>query len=155
MLFNVMLECCSQRKNLHLHLVLASISWLPIECGHHLPHCDRLQSLHQGLCPPVEIQVTRPPLLSRPCCRRVKKECIDTIIGKSYVGDWFLFYLLGQNIDSVIFKVGQNLKQFKNTLYAFLSRHFLSSNNFASNHATDRTLSCKFSLLASSKFYVS
>ena len=38
-------------------------------------------------------------------CRRVKKECIDTIIGKSYVGDWFLFYLLGQNIDSVIFKV--------------------------------------------------
>lgn len=36
--------------------------------------------------------------------RRVKKECIDTIIGKSYVGDWFLFYLLGQNIDSVIFK---------------------------------------------------
>ena len=40
-------------------------------------------------------------------CRRVKKECIDTIIGKSYVGDWFLFYLLGQNIDSVIFKVGK------------------------------------------------
>ena len=37
--------------------------------------------------------------------RRVKKECIDTIVGKSYVGDWFLFYLLGQNIDSVIFKV--------------------------------------------------
>jgi len=39
--------------------------------------------------------------------RRVKKECIDTIIGKSYVGDWFLFYLLGQNIDSVIFKVSK------------------------------------------------
>jgi hypothetical protein len=36
--------------------------------------------------------------------KRVKKECIDTIIGKSYVGDWFLFYLLGQNIDSAIFK---------------------------------------------------
>ena len=32
-----------------------------------------------------------------------KKECIDTIVGKSYVGDWFLFYLLGQNIDSVTF----------------------------------------------------
>ena len=44
-------------------------------------------------------------------CRRVKKECIDTVIGKSYVGDWFLFYLLGQNIDSVIFKV---LKKFRN-----------------------------------------
>ena len=26
------------------------------------------------------------------------------VIGKSYVGDWFLIYLLGQNIDSVIFK---------------------------------------------------
>ena len=36
--------------------------------------------------------------------RRVKKECIDMVIGKSYVGDWFLIYLLGQNIDSVIFK---------------------------------------------------
>ena len=27
------------------------------------------------------------------------------VIGKSYVGDWFLIYLMGQNIDSVIFKV--------------------------------------------------
>ena len=35
----------------------------------------------------------------------MKKECIDTVIGKSYVGDWLLFYLLGQNIDSVAFKV--------------------------------------------------
>ena len=26
------------------------------------------------------------------------------VIGKSYVGDWFLIYLMGQNIDSVIFK---------------------------------------------------
>jgi hypothetical protein len=26
------------------------------------------------------------------------------VIAKSYVGDWFLIYLLGQNIDSVIFK---------------------------------------------------
>ena len=47
--------------------------------------------------------------------RRVKKECIDTIIGKSYVGDWFLFYLLGQNIDSVIFKV--NVKFIRNPLF--------------------------------------
>ena len=37
--------------------------------------------------------------------RRVKNECIDTVIGKTYVGDWLLFYLLGQNIDSVAFKV--------------------------------------------------
>ena len=37
--------------------------------------------------------------------RRVKKECVDTIIGRSYVGDWLLFYLLGQNIDSGAYKV--------------------------------------------------
>ena len=37
--------------------------------------------------------------------RRVKKECIDAIIGRSYVGDWLLFYLLGQNIDSGAYKV--------------------------------------------------
>jgi len=36
--------------------------------------------------------------------RRVKKECIDAIIGRSYVGDWLLFYLLGQNIDSGAYK---------------------------------------------------
>ena len=29
---------------------------------------------------------------------------IEMVIGKSYVGDWFLIYLMGQNIDSVIFK---------------------------------------------------
>ena len=39
------------------------------------------------------------------CSRRVKKECIDAIIGRSYVGDWLLFYLLGQNIDSGAYKV--------------------------------------------------
>ena len=38
-------------------------------------------------------------------CRRVKKECIDAVIGRSYVGDWLLFYLLGQNIDSGAYKV--------------------------------------------------
>ena len=37
--------------------------------------------------------------------RRVKRECIDAIIGRSYVGDWLLFYLLGQNIDSGAYKV--------------------------------------------------
>ena len=37
--------------------------------------------------------------------RRVKKECVDTIIGRTYVGDWLLFYLLGQNIDSGAYKV--------------------------------------------------
>ena len=36
--------------------------------------------------------------------RRVRTECIEIIMEKSMVGDWFLMYLLGQNIDQVIFK---------------------------------------------------
>ena len=36
--------------------------------------------------------------------RRIKRECLDVVIEKSVVGDWFLLYLLGQNVDPVIFK---------------------------------------------------
>jgi hypothetical protein len=36
--------------------------------------------------------------------RLVKKECINVIIKKTKMGDWFLLYMLGQNIDSIIFK---------------------------------------------------
>ena len=36
--------------------------------------------------------------------RLVKKECINVIIKKTRFGDWFLIYMLGQNIDSIIFK---------------------------------------------------
>ena len=36
--------------------------------------------------------------------RRIKNECIEVIMEKSLVGDWFLLYLLGQNVDPVIFK---------------------------------------------------
>ena len=36
--------------------------------------------------------------------RRIKNECVDIIIEKTVVGDWFLLYLLGQNVDPVIFK---------------------------------------------------
>ena len=36
--------------------------------------------------------------------RRIKAECLDVVIEKSVVGDWFLLYLLGQNVDPVIFK---------------------------------------------------
>ena len=36
--------------------------------------------------------------------RRVRNECIDLISEKSLVGDWFLLYLLGQNLDPIIFK---------------------------------------------------
>ena len=36
--------------------------------------------------------------------RLIKKECINIIIKQTKMGDWFLLYLLGQNIDSIIFK---------------------------------------------------
>ncbi len=36
--------------------------------------------------------------------RRVKDECVDIIIEKTLVGDWFLLYLLGQNVESMIYK---------------------------------------------------
>ena len=36
--------------------------------------------------------------------RLIKKECINIIIKQTKMGDWFLLYLLGQNIDSVVFK---------------------------------------------------
>ena len=36
--------------------------------------------------------------------RLIRREVINTIVKKSYVGDWFLFYMLGQNVDSMIFK---------------------------------------------------
>ena len=34
----------------------------------------------------------------------MKKECINIIIKKTRFGDWFLLYMLGQNIDSIIYK---------------------------------------------------
>ena len=36
--------------------------------------------------------------------RLIKREVINTIVKKSKMGDWFLFYMLGQNVDSIIFK---------------------------------------------------
>ena len=36
--------------------------------------------------------------------RRIRTECIEIIMEKTLAGDWFLLYLLGQNIDQVIFK---------------------------------------------------
>ena len=36
--------------------------------------------------------------------RLIKKECINVIIKKTQMGDWFLLYMLGQNVDSMIFK---------------------------------------------------
>ncbi|XP_017784550.1 PREDICTED: innexin shaking-B isoform X1 [Nicrophorus vespilloides] len=36
--------------------------------------------------------------------RLMKKEDIDLIVRQSKMGDWFLFYMLGENVDSVIFR---------------------------------------------------
>jgi len=36
--------------------------------------------------------------------RRVKPECVEIVMDKTGVGDWFLLYLLGQNIDHIVFK---------------------------------------------------
>ncbi len=36
--------------------------------------------------------------------RLIKKECINVIVKKTKMGDWFLLYMLGKNIDSIIFK---------------------------------------------------
>ncbi|XP_023349349.1 innexin shaking-B [Eurytemora carolleeae] len=36
--------------------------------------------------------------------RLIKREVVNTLVKKSKMGDWFLFYMLGQNVDSIIFK---------------------------------------------------
>ena len=36
--------------------------------------------------------------------RLIKKECINIIVKQTKMGDWFLLYMLGQNIDAVLFK---------------------------------------------------
>merc|ERR1711935_557838 len=36
--------------------------------------------------------------------RLIKKECINIIVKQTKMGDWFLLYMLGQNIDAVVFK---------------------------------------------------
>ncbi len=36
--------------------------------------------------------------------RLIRREAINTIVKKSKMGDWFLFYMLGQNVDNMIFK---------------------------------------------------
>ncbi|XP_021947499.1 innexin shaking-B isoform X2 [Folsomia candida] len=36
--------------------------------------------------------------------RLLSQDAIQTLVKKSRLGDWFLFYLLGQNVDSIIFR---------------------------------------------------
>lgn len=36
--------------------------------------------------------------------RLVRRDAIEIIVRRSKMGDWFLLYLLGENIDTVIFR---------------------------------------------------
>uniref|UniRef100_A0A8D8X0C2 Innexin n=2 Tax=Cacopsylla melanoneura TaxID=428564 RepID=A0A8D8X0C2_9HEMI len=36
--------------------------------------------------------------------RLIRREAVETLVRRSKMGDWFLFYMLGENIDSVIFR---------------------------------------------------
>lgn len=36
--------------------------------------------------------------------RLIRQDAIDLIVRRSKMGDWFLFYMLGENVDSVIFR---------------------------------------------------
>ncbi|XKL67313.1 hypothetical protein PGB90_002804 [Kerria lacca] len=48
--------------------------------------------------------VTLTVLLYRIRFRLVQREAVSSIVRRSKLGDWFLFYMLGENIDSVIFR---------------------------------------------------
>lgn len=36
--------------------------------------------------------------------RLIRKDAVDLIVRRSKMGDWFLFYMLGENVDSTIFR---------------------------------------------------
>lgn len=36
--------------------------------------------------------------------RLVRRDAIEIIVRRSKMGDWFLLYMLGENIDSIIFR---------------------------------------------------
>ena len=44
---------------------------------------------------------------SLPCRDCTVLQVVNTLVKKSKMGDWFLFYMLGQNVDSMIFKVSR------------------------------------------------
>lgn len=48
--------------------------------------------------------------------RLVKRDAIEVIVRRSKMGDWFLLYMLGDNIDTVIFRdIMQDLSNKLNT----------------------------------------
>ena len=52
----------------------------------------------------ISVSCTFRTYLMRIRYRRIRSECIEIIMEKTLTGDWFLLYLLGQNVDPVIFK---------------------------------------------------
>lgn len=36
--------------------------------------------------------------------RLIKPDAVDTLVRRSKMGDWFLFYMLGENVDTIIFR---------------------------------------------------
>ena len=36
--------------------------------------------------------------------RLIRREAVETIVRRSKVGDWFLLYMLGENLDTVIYR---------------------------------------------------
>jgi hypothetical protein len=44
------------------------------------------------------------PSLSSHPYRLVRRDAIEIIVRRSKMGDWFLLYMLGENIDSIIFR---------------------------------------------------
>lgn len=43
-------------------------------------------------------------LILRLVHRLVRRDAIEIIVRRSKMGDWFLLYMLGENIDSIIFR---------------------------------------------------
>lgn len=46
--------------------------------------------------------------------RLVRRDNIDTIVRRSKMGDWYLLYILGENLDSIIFR--DIMQEFANKL---------------------------------------
>jgi innexin len=51
----------------------------------------------------IVINPSHPFSLSHPY-RLVRRDAIEIIVRRSKMGDWFLLYMLGENIDSIIFR---------------------------------------------------
>ena len=57
-----------------------------------------------GLCGQLNFNIAMQAYLLYLRFRLIKKECINIIVKKTKMGDFFLLYMMGLNIDAVIFK---------------------------------------------------